>query len=51
MMGERAFDVADKYGISPGRISQLRQEFCQDWRAFCGELSTESVASTSAVVA
>jgi hypothetical protein len=37
LLGERTLDVADKYGISPGRISQKRTEFCQDWQRFCGE--------------
>jgi hypothetical protein len=38
MAGERTLDVADKYGLSAGRISQLRREFCHGWRAFRGEL-------------
>jgi len=37
MVGERALDVADKYGLSPARISQLRREFLLDWELFCGE--------------
>jgi hypothetical protein len=37
MIGERTLDVADKYGVSPARISQKRTEFCQDWQLFCGE--------------
>jgi len=37
LQGERTLDVADKHGLSPGRISQLRREFMQDWRTFCGE--------------
>jgi len=37
MLGERALDVADKYGLSPARISQLRREFLLDWELFCGE--------------
>src|SRR5215510_5377340 len=35
--GERTLDVADKYGLSAGRVSQLRREYMQDWRTFCGE--------------
>jgi hypothetical protein len=31
MLGERTRDVANRYGISPSRISQLRCEFHQDW--------------------
>jgi hypothetical protein len=38
MAGERALDVADRYGLTPGRVSQLRREFHQDWLRFCGEL-------------
>jgi hypothetical protein len=37
MLGERTLDVADKYGVCPGRIAQKRREFFHDWRAFCGE--------------
>jgi hypothetical protein len=37
MIGERTLDVADRYGLCPGRISQLRREFCQDWRIFSGD--------------
>jgi hypothetical protein len=35
MIGERTLDVAREYSLSPGRISQLRREFCQDWQSFC----------------
>ena len=37
LQGKRTLDVADKYGLSPGRVSQLRREYMQDWRTFCGE--------------
>ena len=37
MMGERARDVANKYRISPARISQKRREFCRDWFVYCGD--------------
>jgi hypothetical protein len=37
MQGERTLDVARKHGLSPGRISQLRREFLEGWRRFCGE--------------
>jgi len=36
MVGQRTLDLAKKYGISPGRISQLRREFHDDWQRFCG---------------
>jgi hypothetical protein len=35
MLGERTLDVAGKYGLSPGRVSQLRREFHDDWEFFC----------------
>jgi hypothetical protein len=38
MIGERTMDVADKYRLTPGRISQLRRELFLDWQAFCHEL-------------
>jgi hypothetical protein len=34
MLGERTSDVADKYGLTRGRISQLRSEFHDDWQRF-----------------
>jgi hypothetical protein len=38
MRGERTRDVAKKYGTTPGRISQLRRDFHQDWTRFCAEV-------------
>jgi hypothetical protein len=35
-VGERTGDVARKYGLSAGRVSQLRRAFCEDWTRFCG---------------
>jgi len=35
--GARTLDVAKKYGLSPGRVSQLRRDFMEDWTRFCGE--------------
>jgi DNA-directed RNA polymerase specialized sigma24 family protein len=37
MQDERTRHVANKYGITPGRVSQLRRELMQRWRRFCGE--------------
>lgn len=34
---ERTFDLAKKYGCCPGRISQKRDEYKEDWQRFCGE--------------
>jgi hypothetical protein len=41
MVGERTLDVADRYGLCPARVSQLRAEFRRDWRRFCGEFDPE----------
>jgi hypothetical protein len=35
MMGERNGAVAAKFGLSPGRISQLRRSWQQDWNTWC----------------
>jgi len=37
MAGERTLDVSRKYGLSPARVSQLRQNFHDDWHQFCGD--------------
>jgi hypothetical protein len=37
MLGERTSDVAGKYGISAGRVSQLRRQLLLDWRRFLSE--------------
>jgi hypothetical protein len=37
MLGERTLDLAGRHGISPARVSQLRREFRQDWKRFCGD--------------
>jgi hypothetical protein len=36
MVGERTLDVADKHGLTAGRVSQLRRDFYLDWHRFCG---------------
>jgi hypothetical protein len=35
LAGERTSAVSQKYGLSPGRISQKRRQFLEDWRRFC----------------
>jgi hypothetical protein len=35
MAGEGTGDVARKFGLSPGRVSQLRRQFEGDWAVFC----------------
>jgi DNA-directed RNA polymerase specialized sigma24 family protein len=37
MLGERTQEVSRKFGVSEGRISQLRREFYEDWRRFHNE--------------
>jgi len=37
MAGERTTDVADEFGLTAGRVSQLRRDFQQDWTHFCGD--------------
>ena len=37
MLGERTLDVAGKYGLSPGRVSQLRRQFLLGWRRYVSE--------------
>jgi hypothetical protein len=34
---ERTKDIASHFGVSPGRVSQLRREFERGWERFCGE--------------
>jgi hypothetical protein len=36
MTGERTSDVSTKFGLTQGRISQLRRDFHEDWERFCG---------------
>jgi hypothetical protein len=34
--GERTFALARAFGLTPGRVSQLRRAFHDDWGRFCG---------------
>jgi hypothetical protein len=44
--GERTGDVAKRFKVSAGRVSQLRGELAESWRAFVGEgPAAEAVAS------
>ena len=36
--GHRTGELADAYGLSPARVSQLRRQFYLGWRSFCGDL-------------
>jgi FixJ family two-component response regulator len=35
--GDRTGDVASKFGVSAGRISQKRREFMADWQRLQGD--------------
>jgi hypothetical protein len=37
MRRERTQEIGRRYGLSAGRVSQLRREFHADWRRFTGE--------------
>src|SRR5262245_10722532 len=43
LLGERTLDVANKHGLSPGRVSQLRREFLVSWQLFSGDREPERV--------
>jgi hypothetical protein len=36
-LGRRTLDLAARHSATPGRISQLRREFRDGWRRFCGD--------------
>src|SRR5262249_16572931 len=38
MAGGRAREFSQKFGLSPGRVSQLRRDFMEDWRRFTDEV-------------
>jgi hypothetical protein len=42
MVGERTQDVARRFGVSPGRVSQKRREFEYDWALFCDDLTADT---------
>jgi hypothetical protein len=37
LAGGRTKDVSRMFGLSPGRVSQLRRDFLEDWRRFTDE--------------
>jgi hypothetical protein len=39
-LGHRATDAADRFKLSPGRVTQLRQQWCREWQAFQGDAVT-----------
>jgi hypothetical protein len=44
MKGERTQDVASTYGLTAGRISQLRRDFHDDWCRFCDDPAEQQEA-------
>lgn len=42
--GYGASEVAARFGLTPGRISQMRREYLESWREFHGERTTENSA-------
>ena len=46
MRNERTKDVSKQFEVSPGRVSQLRQEFKQGWERYCGDIE-EKVAAVA----
>ena len=48
-VGERTGDVARRFGLSLGRISQKRREFLESWQGFQGENGSAQGASPVAV--
>jgi hypothetical protein len=42
MVGERTRDLAGRFGLTPGRISQLRKEFFHDWSRFCSDAERQT---------
>jgi hypothetical protein len=35
--GSRGFEVADRFGLTEGRVSQLRRRFQRDWQVYQGD--------------
>jgi hypothetical protein len=45
--GERTSDLAQKYGITPGRVSRKRRQFHDAWQEFHGEQPVDVNAATA----
>jgi len=41
-LGERTSDLAMKYNVTPGRVSQKRRQLHREWLRFCDELPVEA---------
>jgi hypothetical protein len=48
-LGEKTQDLAEKYRVSQGRISQMRRYFQQDWSRFCDDTSCAGALSRPAI--
>jgi hypothetical protein len=48
LVGERTLDVAQRFGLTPGRISMLRSELHADWEQFCAEPAASPEAPVAA---
>jgi len=47
MRGERTGAVSRKFGLSPGRVSQLRRSYAEDWQRFQGESVEDSAVAAA----
>jgi len=43
--GNRTIEVAERFRVTPGRISQLRSRFERSWRVFLGETDSPAAAA------
>jgi DNA-binding NarL/FixJ family response regulator len=37
--GEAVRDIANRFGLTPGRISQMRRELCDSWQVFVADVA------------
>jgi hypothetical protein len=37
-VGEAVTNIAKRFGVTPGRISQMRRELCDSWQLFVADL-------------
>ena len=44
-LGNRTSEVAKRFNVTEGRISQLRRELAESWRAFVGETPTRAAVA------
>ena len=44
VLGNRTTDVARRFKVCAGRVSQLRRELAESWRAFVGDEPVPAVA-------